>query len=531
MRRFRGMYGGKWVASVAFVGMIAAAPLSRPDSASAYTYLESVNSGDPKIVVHPGGYAGTGGPLEIVVAVDGYSPDAEQMAIAVQNAVNRWNRLEVSTNNFIEHDTAELAPDEIDFESVVLHEMGHGLGLAHPNLDSAHGFVGILARFGASLPGQNAAYELAAGTDGRPGTSDDRRGDDININFFRKGSNNPFQLPAVIDSTTYGTSLSFLPTGHLYPAIASPDSSAAYGHMTMASMMQGTYAGATKRTLTADDVAGVRYAAAGLDEKSGTADDYQLRLRFRGIVFDQELQRETIHLLVTEDPLFDTDFAATDPSGFTISGTSHLRLTKARIGFAKTVKWHFNQTSAVPWQNPRNPMDVDQDGYVAPIDILVIFNSLNAAGSRPLSGQPSQYFYDVDGDGYIAPIDALLILNYLNALSAGSGEGEGGSAGFAASDNIGGVAQAMALDTAHNLNCPTWLKNRTNNYYLDRSWNTIKAKFILGTNETYYYVSQNGSVYRWGGSFAASSFLAELNPDYYRNPALLYDAADLERNL
>jgi hypothetical protein len=78
--------------------------------------------------------------------------------------------------------------------------------------------------------------------------------------------------------------------------------------------------------------------------------------------------------------------------------------------------------------NVVRPADVNADGAVAPIDAVLVINSLNANGSRALpqgaAGEGPQAastpaFYDVNNDGHISPIDAVLVINELN------GEGEG----------------------------------------------------------------------------------------------------------
>ena len=68
-----------------------------------------------------------------------------------------------------------------------------------------------------------------------------------------------------------------------------------------------------------------------------------------------------------------------------------------------------------PWQNQKNPLDVDGDGIVSPIDALIDINALNSnmGGPLPLPANPPPY-YDVDGDGQLTPSDVIAIINYLN---------------------------------------------------------------------------------------------------------------------
>jgi hypothetical protein len=82
-----------------------------------------------------------------------------------------------------------------------------------------------------------------------------------------------------------------------------------------------------------------------------------------------------------------------------------------------------------PWQNPLNRLDVNFDGIVTPLDVLMVINDLNARGSRMLpapggSVVPLPYL-DVSGNNVIDPLDALWIINHLNALGGRShGESE-----------------------------------------------------------------------------------------------------------
>lgn len=100
------------------------------------------------------------------------------------------------------------------------------------------------------------------------------------------------------------------------------------------------------------------------------------------------------------------------------------------------------------WQNPRNPLDVNDDGVVTPLDVLLLINDLNARGTRPLPIPPSPPslappYLDVNGDNVIGPLDALIVINYLNAMSGGggAGEGEGDGAAFPLAESARGGGQ------------------------------------------------------------------------------------------
>jgi hypothetical protein len=96
-----------------------------------------------------------------------------------------------------------------------------------------------------------------------------------------------------------------------------------------------------------------------------------------------------------------------------------------------------------PYHNDANPMDVDGDGYVTPLDPLIIINYINFHGSGPIGPGEGEAGgdLDVDGDGRISPLDILIVINTLNSQrpqgggkdgpansgggQAPSGEGEG----------------------------------------------------------------------------------------------------------
>jgi Dockerin type I domain len=65
--------------------------------------------------------------------------------------------------------------------------------------------------------------------------------------------------------------------------------------------------------------------------------------------------------------------------------------------------------------NPDNPLDVNADNRVNPLDALLVINRL---GDNPIRTTSSQtMYYDVDGNGTIAPLDALRVINYLSIQS------------------------------------------------------------------------------------------------------------------
>jgi hypothetical protein len=84
------------------------------------------------------------------------------------------------------------------------------------------------------------------------------------------------------------------------------------------------------------------------------------------------------------------------------------------------------------WQNPLDALDVNNDGFITPLDALVVINELNFNGSRPLPTPPvppftPPPFLDVNGDGDVSPVDVLIVINSINenGSTVAQAEGEG----------------------------------------------------------------------------------------------------------
>ena len=73
------------------------------------------------------------------------------------------------------------------------------------------------------------------------------------------------------------------------------------------------------------------------------------------------------------------------------------------------------QMLAASLQNPLFNLDVNDDGFVTPIDALVVINDLNAPELGPFNDvAASAYYVDSSGDDLVTPVDALLVINALN---------------------------------------------------------------------------------------------------------------------
>ncbi|MFO0870718.1 MAG: choice-of-anchor U domain-containing protein [Pirellulales bacterium] len=76
-----------------------------------------------------------------------------------------------------------------------------------------------------------------------------------------------------------------------------------------------------------------------------------------------------------------------------------------------------------PHQNPESMYNVNDDGQVTPIDVLLVINELNERGGHrlpvPLPLPISRLLYlDVNGDDQVTPLDALLVIGELNTRGA-----------------------------------------------------------------------------------------------------------------
>jgi len=92
-----------------------------------------------------------------------------------------------------------------------------------------------------------------------------------------------------------------------------------------------------------------------------------------------------------------------------------------------------------PWQNPGeteiDKMDVDDNGSVAPLDVLTVINYINRYGSgdlpEPVTPSDVEHLYvDINGDDGCTPLDVLDLINFINSRPVGEGEGTTASAVF-----------------------------------------------------------------------------------------------------
>ena len=76
------------------------------------------------------------------------------------------------------------------------------------------------------------------------------------------------------------------------------------------------------------------------------------------------------------------------------------------------------------WQNPHNPLDINGDGTISTIDIVLLINLLNLKGSHPLAGidEVPPPWVDTNGDGSVSAIDVIRVINWINLYGIAEGE-------------------------------------------------------------------------------------------------------------
>ena len=279
--------------------------------------------------------AGTGGEITVTVCIDPADPNAAALETPVKNVVSVFNAFAPVTPN-LEFGAGNNIPfTSFDFESVMLHEVGHCLGLGHPNVASESGLPDAEQDSTSAQVGTNTALDVNAGTDTLFGSSDDVRGDDVNLQWYEPGVNNPFLMPAKVDSSTYSRT-GTLPAGHLFAVNADRQVGALLGIAdTEAVMQQGTFNDEAQRELGVDDVATLMFAGTGYDEIAGTADDYTVKMEYVGLTTSCDIAVEP-----------STSGFAFCGVGLTSNVLNHWRVTSGTIEYNSTLTgWFFNWTS------------------------------------------------------------------------------------------------------------------------------------------------------------------------------------------
>lgn len=299
------------------------------------TFIFAESNDSPNIITHPTGYNGSGGTLSISVCIATDSENQSDLEIPVQNTISTWNTFEPTKTNVTRNDS-ELGSNQFDVESVLLHEVGHCIGLGHPNLGNLEGVATENQDFAMTLKGTNDAYDLNNGADNVKGSNDDIRGDDVNLNWFRIGENDPFLFESEIDLDTYSNDTSNLPGSHSWVEIAAFEVSQLHGEGSGEGVMnQGTLNQETQRSIHPEDATTIRIGMSGLDENQDTGDDYNFELVYGGIADNCDITIE----------MKGNGFGVCNVNGSGIGG-SHVSITSGTITLGSTSEfnWFFNDT-------------------------------------------------------------------------------------------------------------------------------------------------------------------------------------------
>ena len=354
----------------------------------------TVNQEEPDRVAHQN-YYGTGGELpSIRVCIDnsinpGLATAAEP---AVRNVIATYNRFRsLPDNTFASGADTSVPADQVDFETVLLHEFMHAHGLDHPNQANNPAGNGTYSYYDSrSGDGANGVLDRLGDADGIAGSADDQRGDDVNLLWYPRGSNDPAVLPAVVDTTTMARTLDYLPPGQHFAANGNADVMAALGHPnSKAVAVQGYVQGRVGRHLHHDDMAMLRLAHTGIDGIAGTADDYRSAAVFSGYYNDPQGGECSIVVRFNDD----VGFAST-LVGLTPLAPNHWRLIyPTRMRFNPGVNWYFT-----PGANTVMQIDPATPGSNVGLTPYSVQVTVGKAGYNPMSGTPRGMVVVRDGD-------------------------------------------------------------------------------------------------------------------------------------
>lgn len=349
--------------------------------AGAYVFANSTRLDS---VTHPQVYTGTGGTLaNLTICIDtSVNPVlAAQAEGAVIKAVRTFNRLRSIPNNNLAFNAAtDIPAGQVDFESTLLHEMGHCQGLAHPNHATESGIAEPGRNGTKSTVGANTVFDQAAGADGLHGSRDDLRNDDLNLHWYIRNQNNPGLLPASFDSSALVRDLGALPAGHLFAANADRDVLNALGFpATEAVMQQGAFTREAQRHLQHDDVTTLRLARSGLDRTAGTADDYTYALQYVGQLNNPPNAQCNLRVRLDTS----TSFAVCGVSGSTLSN-GDLRVTSANLAFNSDTAFFFS-----PAENTVTTITDDTPDPSSPGQSYVVSVTVREAAGISITGEPA----------------------------------------------------------------------------------------------------------------------------------------------
>lgn len=373
----------KKILSLVLISGMALAAGPAPALAGAFVFSGETNG--TGVITHPNGYTGTGGTVNVSVCIDPNSVNAANMVNSVRNAVATWNALSAVSPNLLFSPNNDVPASAVDFESAVVHELGHCIGLAHPNLATESGLPASQRDYTKSTDGADNAFDLGSGTDGIIGSADDARGDDVNLHWFNSTNNPCTTVIGTTDTSALFRGLGSLPGSDTFAANADRTVCNNLGFAnTEAAMQQGQGSDEDQRDLGGDDVRTLGLGMSGLDETQGTADDYTVNLTYAGMTTACDIPIAFNNA--------ETGFAVCQATGNFINST-HIEIDTAEIYYNSTANWYFNPFLGDPPECDAGP------SYTAECDGTTTTLSLDGTGSSDPEGGSLDYAWTSDCPG------------------------------------------------------------------------------------------------------------------------------------
>jgi hypothetical protein len=122
--------------------------------------------------------------------------------------------------------------------------------------------------------------------------------------------------------------------------------------------------------------------------------------------------------------------------------------------------------------NPWDRFDVNNDGFVSPIDALILVNKVNTNGGGALGsggeGEASgdKYYVDVNEDGFLSPLDILWVVNRINGSNF-SGEGEGQSQAVPSIESTNSEVAASSVNPPIEIQSNRLVRSGTPNWVIN----------------------------------------------------------------
>jgi hypothetical protein len=146
---------------------------------------------------------------------------------------------------------------------------------------------------------------------------------------------------------------------------------------------------------------------AAIDHSLSSNKDYDLKLVMKGSAVSITVNGQMVTSFGFNAPIVDGDVGLVTRGGDSAFDSFDLRTNDPAFEeeSAAAAALAIDQDTI-----PNDPLDVNNDGHVTPLDALLIINELGQGGLA--TAQSSRF--DVSGDRSVTPLDALLIINELD---------------------------------------------------------------------------------------------------------------------